>query len=239
MIITETFERQKLYAFAAIFLASRGAKNVLDIACGDGEGSAILAQRIPSVSGVDISIDLINCANKNSSNSNLSFIAGDARSTGFNDSYFDGVVSCHTLEHFDPPNQVLFLKELKRIAKPGAPVIIATPDKEVWKLQGIAGMQKDHIKELTRSEAEELLRKSGLKIDKVFGQEILKSAGLSFRSFFNFLKRIDVFKLRRLFSDKLIANVDESTQPVALTGEVVPLEGGDRASINIFVCRKA
>ncbi len=238
MILTETFERQKLYAFAAEFLRSKGAKMVLDMACGEGVGSFILSKKISSVRGVDISRDLINSAKSKFSVSNVEFSTGDARKTEFGDSSFDGVVSCHTLEHFNSPDQILFLRELKRITKPGGSIIIATPDKDVWRLQGIAGMQEDHIKELTRSEAEDLLGKIGLKIAGVFGQEILKSKGIFLRKALNLIKRMDIFKIRRLISDNLIASVDEGTQPVKLTGEVVPLRAAEKASIIIFICER-
>lgn len=239
MIITETFERQKLYAFAASFLASRGAKNVLDMACGDGEGSSLLSKKIPSVTGVDISEELICRAQKKFSSSALVFKASDARKTDFPETYFDGIVSSHTLEHFGVEDQLLFLHELRRIIKPGGFIIISTPDKIVWSLQGIAGIQEDHIRELTRREAEALFREVGLTVQRVFGQEFLKHGALLFRRFLNLVKKLDILKIRRLLSDRVMASVDEGTQPVVLTGEVKELRPGDLSSILIFVCQKS
>lgn len=239
MIITETYERQKLYAFAAEFLASHGAGAVLDLACGDGEGSELLARRIPSVVGVDLDADLIRSAKQKFPRQNLIFKTGDALKTDFPDANFDGIVSSHTLEHFGAEDQLLLLRELQRITKPGGIIIISTPDRTVWRLQGIAGMQKDHIRELTRREAEALFRETGLRLDRVFGQELLRPGNLHLRRFLNFLKKMDVLRLRRILSDRMMASVDEGTQPVILTGEVKELRPGDLSSILIFVCRKA
>ncbi|MBI2048841.1 MAG: methyltransferase domain-containing protein [Candidatus Liptonbacteria bacterium] len=236
MILTETYERQKLYAFAADFLADRGAKNVLDIACGDGEGSSTLFQKVPSIVGVDIEGALIRSAEEKFSREGLVFRVGDARKTDFPDAHFDGIVSSHTLEHFGMEDQILFLREMRRIVKPEGVVIISTPDRIVWHFQGIAGTQKDHIRELSRREAEALFRETGFAVQRVFGQELLRHGGLQLRQFLNFVKKVDVLKIRRLFSDRVIARIDEGTQPVVLTGEVKELRPGDLSSILVFVC---
>ena len=238
MIITETYERQKLYAFAADFLFRHGAKLVLDIGCGDGEGSAALSKRIPSVVGVDLSADLIRSAEHKYSRAGLTFKVGDARKTDFPDAHFDGIISSHTLEHLSAEDQPALLRELRRIVRPGGSVIISTPDKTVWNLQGIAGIQEDHVCELTRREAEALFRGAGLKVENVFGQELLKQERLHLRQFLNLLKRLDIFKIRRILPRRTLASIDEGTQPVELTGEVKELRPGDLSSILIFVCRK-
>lgn len=238
MIITETFERQKLYAFVADFLGSEGAQDVLDMACGDGEGTAILSGKGLTVTGVDISKKLITRASA-TYGEKAQFVVGDARRTDFPDNRFAGIVSSHTLEHFGAANQLLFLRELRRIVSPQGAIIISTPDRTVWHLQGIAGLQEDHVRELTRMEAETLFKEAGLRLERVFGQEFLKPEALRLRRFLNLIKKIDILKLRRLFPNRMIASIDEGTQPVTLTGDVKELRPGDLSSILIFVCRKA
>src|ERR1700722_15129763 len=61
------------YAFAADLVAG---KDVLDIACGEGYGSNLLAARARSVIGVDISEETIGHAQSNYVRDNLTFRPG-------------------------------------------------------------------------------------------------------------------------------------------------------------------
>lgn len=241
MIIRETFERQKLYEFARKLLKANKAKSILDMACGDGEGADILAKEQGfTVLGMDINQKLIARAKEVYSTWNLQFAVDDARHTVLKDSSFDAVVSSHTLEHFNETDQKNFLAEVRRILRPHGWFVVATPDREVWKIQGIAGRQEDHVRELGQIEARNLLLASGFAVKEVYGQELLKKGNFILRKMLNFLKRVDVLKLRHLLvKDSLLGNIDERTQPVTLTGEVLPLGDNTKASINVFICEKS
>lgn len=236
-------EREVLYHFAADLLKKKGAKKILDMACDDGQVTYILAEELPSagITGVDIDPESIRLAKKNYKFSNLAFFAGDARRTEFKDASFDAIVSFHTVEHLGEGDQRIYMAELRRILRPDGMLVLSTPDHEVWKLQGIDGMQEGHIKELTRSETEELIAASGFRLTATYGQQFLKQ-GDDFRTrkFLNFLKRTDVFKLRNvLFPKKFIRDVNLKTQPIdTVNYDVLPLGPGQKASVNTFICMK-
>ena len=234
-------EREKLYAFAVDFLKSKRAEAVLDVACDYGLGTKILSEGVTGViTGLDIEGEAITAANATYSAANIKFLRGDARHMEFPDGTFDAIVSFHTIEHITPQEQAAFVRELARVMKPGAPLLIATPDHEVWKLQGIANMQDGHVGELTRHELEDVLTRNGFRVVQTYGQFMLKSTETFYaRRLLNVLKKLDVLKLRRLLGKKVIDNVDIQTQPVSLNDDVVSLGINDKASVNVIVCGKA
>ncbi|MBE6140469.1 MAG: class I SAM-dependent methyltransferase [Firmicutes bacterium] len=103
-------------------------KVVLDISCGEGYGSMLLKQwGAKKVVGLDISEEAILNAQKNFAEKDLEFIIHDAMNLDcFNDNYFDMVVSFETIEHLTEP--LKFLKEIKRVSKKDAPIIITCPN---------------------------------------------------------------------------------------------------------------
>ena len=238
MILEETHERQKLYRFAGKVLASRGAETVLDAACGNGEGTRILVEEIQGeIVGLDRDANFIERAEEKKS-PRARFVVGDVRKMDFRDSSFDAAVSFHTIEHLNGDDQKQFLGEFLRVLKPHSWFILGTPDRDVWELQGIAGTQPDHIKELTRNEVEDVMTLAGFKILEVYGQELVRSGNFTLRRILNILKKLDVLKIRRFLGEKTLGKIDQGTQPVDLKGDVLLLTPGLRASINIFISRK-
>lgn len=110
------------YEFAARNLVSG---TVLDLACGAGYGSAILAsfRDATAVTGVDISEDAIQYASKNYPDARVKFICAPA--TAFTSQSFENVVSLETIEHVEDPNS--FFNHLVSLTKPGGRLITSVP----------------------------------------------------------------------------------------------------------------
>ena len=107
--------------------------DILDVACGEGYGSNLMANSAKSVIGVDISEEAVNHAKKSYNRNNLSFVQGSATNLSmFIDGSFDAVVSFETIEHIDEYSQNEFLKEIKRVLKPNGFLIMSTPDKKIY-----------------------------------------------------------------------------------------------------------
>ena len=142
----------------AMYASQATNKTVLDIACGEGYGSAILAQRAARVCGVDISNEAVAHAKLTYSPSikNVEFKQGSADAIPYPDAYFDLVTSFETLEHLQPQEQML--AEIKRVLKPGGLLILSTPDKEAY-AEADGGHNEFHVKELTGVEFRELVGK--------------------------------------------------------------------------------
>ncbi len=79
---------------------------VLDMACGEGYGSKVLAQRAASVVGVDANPEAFEHARLRYSSSRLSFERGMVETWGEADR-FDAVVFLQTIEHVQDPAAVL------------------------------------------------------------------------------------------------------------------------------------
>jgi O-antigen biosynthesis protein len=129
--------------------------DVLDIACGQGYGSAILGQRARSVCGVDIDAASVARASTLYPNAHLRFAAGSCTAIPAQDRSFDVVVSFETIEHIT--EHELFLQEIRRVLRDDGVLIISTPDKVVYNKQ-LANPNPFHVRELTRDEFEALLK---------------------------------------------------------------------------------
>ena len=86
------------YLVASLYVHN---KDVLDIASGEGYGSAMLARNAKTVIGVDISEDAIAHATARYAAKNLEFRAGNAAKIPLEDASVDVVVSFETIEHQD------------------------------------------------------------------------------------------------------------------------------------------
>lgn len=131
-------------------------KKVLDIACGSGYGSRLLAEAgATEVIGLDIDKEAVAQAALNYGDglSNLHYAVGDAEKLTQADNYFDIIVSFETIEHL--PNVDKYLEQLQLVLNDkGGLVFISTPNKEV-------STEKNpyHLREFTKSEFEAVVKK--------------------------------------------------------------------------------
>lgn len=130
-------------------------KRVLDIASGEGYGSASLAQTARHVIGVDISAAAVTHAQTQYANvSNLQFITGDCSAIPLADASVDVVVSFETLEHIRAHDA--FLREIRRVLSPNGLCIISTPNRAEY--SDARGYRNEyHVKELYLDEFNTLL----------------------------------------------------------------------------------
>ena len=130
-------------------------KNVLDVACGEGYGSALLSRTAAQVSGVDISAEAIAHARHTyAERKNLSFTEGSCIKLPFDSASIDVVVSFETLEHIH--EQAPFLDEIKRVLKADGVLILSSPNKaEYSDKRGFTN--EFHVRELYRAELDALL----------------------------------------------------------------------------------
>jgi 2-polyprenyl-3-methyl-5-hydroxy-6-metoxy-1,4-benzoquinol methylase len=112
------------YEFAARFLAPG---RVLDIACGVGYGTRLLADRAArpeAVIGVDRSAAAVDYARTRYAGAGIEFRVADA--FAFRDAAgFDSIVSLETVEHLDDPAR--FLAGLAAMLRPGGVLIASVP----------------------------------------------------------------------------------------------------------------
>ncbi|AXE63393.1 hypothetical protein BBF93_03550 [Hyphomonas sp. CACIAM 19H1] len=144
-------EHRHRYIFAMHYCKG---KRVLDIASGEGYGSAMLAQVAEQVKGVDISEEAVRHAQKSYTTDNLEYICGSATAIPLDDHSVDVVVSFETIEHFIGHDK--FISEIRRVLVPGGLLIMSSPNKEIYST--IHGNHNEfHVSELTKKEFRELL----------------------------------------------------------------------------------
>ena len=128
---------------------------VLDIACGEGYGSALLAAGAESVVGVDVSAETVTHAKRKYRKSNLRFLTGECRSIPVKAQSVDVVVSFETIEHLE--EHEVFMRDIRRVLKPGGLLIISSPDREKYEGRGVE-KNPFHKKELSHPEFADLMR---------------------------------------------------------------------------------
>ena len=130
-------------------------KKVLDVASGEGYGSALMATVAGSVCGMDVSnVAVAHASGTYAERQNLSFSQGSCETLPFGDATFDAVVSFETIEHI--VEQKEFLDEIKRVLKPSGLLIMSSPNRAEY--SDARGYSNEfHVKELYRAELAELL----------------------------------------------------------------------------------
>ncbi len=130
-------------------------RDVLDIASGEGYGSAMLAEGARSVIGVDVSHEAVAHAASNYSGiDNLKYVQGSASAIPLADDSVDVVVSFETIEHLLEQEEMM--GEIRRVLRSGGIMVMSSPNKEIYSDQ--AGYHNDfHVKELYFNEFSELV----------------------------------------------------------------------------------
>lgn len=148
------------YRFATQYVRH---KRVLDIACGEGYGTAALFHAgAKQVIGIDISADACRHARKKYG---IDARTGDALHIPIPSQSIDIIVSFETIEHLGDP--AAFLNECKRVLASQGQLIISTPNREIYSRHG----QRNpfHHNELDITEFTSLLRQR-FRISKIFTQ---------------------------------------------------------------------
>lgn len=167
------------YQYASKFAFGR----VLDLGCGVGYGSNILAmsENVNEVNSIDISSSAINYAKKYYAHKKVKYIISPAEKLPFDDEYFDVVTAFEVIEHVTDYQKVL--KEVFRVLKKEGYLFISSPNP-----RDIVNRLKYHIfnkpfpdkyaenphhtKEFYYEELLNILKNNGFIIDSSFGQTI-------------------------------------------------------------------
>lgn len=161
------YEHFARYAFAHGL--ARG-KRVLDAACGEGYGSAMLATTAASVLGVDIAANAIDHArSRYGGHVNLRFVQGDCTALEVPRANFDLITSFETLEHVEA--QAELISGFARALTPAGLLLISSPDKRTY--SDVSGFRNEfHVRELYRDELLAVLAPHFPHI-RLYGQKLL------------------------------------------------------------------
>lgn len=166
------YEHMHRYGWVQSLCAGR---DVLDIACGEGYGSALLADAAASVVGVDISNEAVEHARERyAGKANVRFVQGSATAIPLDDASVDVAVSFETLEHLAQQEEML--GELRRVLKPSGVLVISSPNKKVYSDERNY-VNEFHVKELYFDELDGLLRRF-FPATNYFAQRFLTASAL-------------------------------------------------------------
>lgn len=143
--------------------------DVLDIACGEGYGSAMLAQVARSCIGIDIDLESVTHAKNKYQAANLEFHHGECAHLPLDDACVDLVVSFETIEHHDQHSEMM--REIRRVLRPDGVLLISSPNKPEFNRDRFEPYPF-HVKELDYNEFDALLRTEFSKVE-FYGQRSL------------------------------------------------------------------
>jgi O-antigen biosynthesis protein len=198
-------EHVERYRYAANFVKDA---DVIDIACGSGYGSKSLADAgARSVRGFDIDSSAAEYANEHFSAANLSYAQGNAENlAGVPDNSADVVVSFETIEHLHHVD--LYLKEMRRILRPGGQYFVSTPDRRLAStLYPLRGRPNNefHIDEFTGPQLRSMLEAAKFEVVEFGGQNYINGA-LVFWPLQVFIKGSG-YALRRLGGTRAVRSI--------------------------------
>jgi ubiquinone/menaquinone biosynthesis C-methylase UbiE len=111
------------------------ASKVLEVACGTGRDSILIADRLGRNAKLfltDISFDMLRVAKEKFRNTDIDvkYCLSNAINLPCEDAYFDAVYSFGALGEFSDPRK--FFEEVVRVCKPGAKVVVGDENLPVW-----------------------------------------------------------------------------------------------------------
>ena len=182
---------------------------VLDVACGSGIVSCEFAKKVFHVTGIDLTLAMIEQAKllqKEKQLDNMTWKIGDVSNLPFYDNSFSIVVTRYSFHHLIEPQKAL--EEMKRVCLPNGKVVVidVTPDKDKADLYNNVEKLRDpsHVRALTYSELKDLMEKSGLvnlksehhDLEMEF-EQILQSS---------FPNSEDIDKIKQMFKEDITKN---------------------------------
>jgi GT2 family glycosyltransferase/ubiquinone/menaquinone biosynthesis C-methylase UbiE/glycosyltransferase involved in cell wall biosynthesis len=176
------FEHYHRYCLARDLCQGR---DVLDVASGEGYGTALLAQVCRTIVGVEIDAKSVAHAEANYQAGNLRFLHGDALDLPLQDASVDVVVCFETLEHVASHER--FIGEVRRVLRQDGLFIVSTPDRTVYSAPG-SDPNPYHVLELTDPELRILLGSHFTHVEvmaqrPMLGSVVASSSGHAWRSF--------------------------------------------------------
>ncbi len=160
------YEHWHRYAWASGLVEG---KSVVDVACGEGYGSALLKRTAGEVIGIDIDPEAVAHARQRYGQDGLRFECADATRLPLADDSADCIVSFETLEHL--AEQDALLAEFRRVLRPEGFLLLSSPDKKTYSDE--TGYDNPfHVRELYRDELEALIRRH-FPAFRLYGQKLM------------------------------------------------------------------
>ncbi|MGA8530674.1 MAG: methyltransferase domain-containing protein [Acidobacteriaceae bacterium] len=145
----------------------RPSDSALDVACGPGVLACALARHVRHATGIDLTPAMLDQARTTQADAgltNLQWDLGDVTAMPYAAGTFDVVTCRFAFHHFPEPLRVL--REMRRVASPGARIVVADSAPSAAKADGFNAMEKlrdpSHTRALPPYELRALFTAAGL-----------------------------------------------------------------------------
>ena len=160
------------HLFGYLDFASRlePGTRVLDLACGEGYGAAVLADRVGSCVGLDLTPALL--AESAARYPGASFVAGDAFRLPFADGSFGAVGALQVIEHVT--DTAGFVAEMARVVRDDGIAYVTTPNIDRLPATASKEFNPHHLRDFTPPELSAALSSSFEEV-RMYGQVLDES----------------------------------------------------------------
>lgn len=176
-------------------------KRVADCGCGEGYGTALLAERSALAIGIDREPEVVAyAAGKYRAAVQATFLAASAEALPFTDSSIDVVVCFQVLEHL--PDPAAFLQEVRRLLMPGGALLLTTPNLLVTG----ARPNPHHVRDYTPDDLRALLARvfEEVELRGIFAGEQVAAYRARNDRIVRTIMRLDPFGLHRRIPTRLV-----------------------------------
>jgi SAM-dependent methyltransferase len=138
---------------------------VLEVGCGEGYGTALLAAAAEQILGVDY--DAITIAHATRAYADVAFVRGNLAALPVPSESVDVLATLQVIEHVW--NHPEFVRECRRALRPDGLLLVTTPNRLTFSPGRDEPVNPFHTKEFTAGELVDLLVRCGFAIDAVCG----------------------------------------------------------------------
>lgn len=157
------FRRHEVaYRFLLPYVAGR---RLLEVGCGEGYGTALLAGAAAEAVGIDY--DALTVAHAAARYREVGFVRANLAALPVPSESVDALVTLQVIEHVWDHGE--FVDECLRVLRPGALLVVTTPNRLTFSPGRDEPVNPFHTKEFTASELTTLLAEHGFVIDRVCG----------------------------------------------------------------------
>jgi len=141
----------------------------LDLGCGTGYGSAVLAQSAQKVLALDVSLESVAFARKHYPTLNTEFLVSDCRRISLGAETVDAVVCFEVIEHL--AEQEALLEEVRRVLRPNGLLVISTPNR-IYYTEERKEVNPFHLREFDFHEFLAILKGSFAHVEMAFENHV-------------------------------------------------------------------
>lgn len=150
------------YLWAAPRLAGR---TIAEVGCGEGYGTALLAEQAKQVIAIDY--DAITITHARAAYARPYFVRGNLAALPLAEASIDAIATLQVIEHVWDSAE--FLRECCRVLRPGGLLLVTTPNRLTFSPGRDQPLNPFHTKEFTADELAQLVTNAGFVVQEVHG----------------------------------------------------------------------